>query len=121
MLVEINETGYSPANLKVIGLGGAGGNAVNRMLASDIRGVEFLVANTDIQALNASACPNRLQLGAAITGGLGSGGDPSIGRQAAEEDREAIRERLEGAVVLRNVLLRARRRQQSGSEGEPDA
>ncbi len=100
MLVEVNENGYSPACLKVIGMGGAGGNAVNRMLESEIRGVEFLVANTDIQALNVSACTNRIQLGAAITGGLGSGGDPSIGRKAAEEDRDAIREHLEGADMI---------------------
>jgi cell division protein FtsZ len=100
MLVEVNETTYSPANLKVIGIGGAGGNAVNRMLQSEIRGVEFLVANTDIQALNVSACPNRIQIGAAITGGLGSGGDPAVGRKAAEEDREAIRRHLEGADMI---------------------
>jgi cell division protein FtsZ len=100
MLVEVNETAYSPANLKVIGIGGAGGNAVNRMLQSEIRGVEFLVANTDIQALHVSACPNRIQLGAAITGGLGSGGDPEVGRKAAEEDREAIRRHLEGADMI---------------------
>ncbi len=100
MLVEVNETMYSPANLKVIGLGGAGGNAVNRMLQSEIRGVEFLVANTDIQALNVSACANRIQIGSAITGGLGSGGDPGLGRKAAEEDREAIRQHLEGADMI---------------------
>ncbi len=100
MLVEVNETTYSPANLKVIGIGGAGGNAVNRMLQSDIRGVEFLVANTDIQALNVSGCANRIQIGAAITGGLGSGGDPDVGRKAAEEDGEAIRRHLEGADMI---------------------
>lgn len=100
MLVEVSDNGYSPAVLKVIGLGGAGGNAVNRMLESEIRGVEFLVANTDVQALNASSCPNRIQIGAQITGGLGSGGDPNFGRRAAEEDRELIRERLEGADMV---------------------
>ncbi len=100
MLVEVSQAGYSPADLKVIGLGGAGGNAVDRMLQTEIRGVEFLVANTDIQALNASACPNRLQIGASITGGLGSGGDPAIGRKSAEEDREVLREHLEGADMI---------------------
>jgi cell division protein FtsZ len=100
MLVEINESGHSPAILKVIGLGGAGGNAVNRMLESDIRGVHFLAANTDIQALNASSCPNRIQIGAEVTGGLGSGGDPAIGRKAAEEDRDMIRGHLEGADMV---------------------
>lgn len=99
MLVEVREK-KSSAILKVIGLGGAGGNAVNRMLESEIRGVEFLVANTDIQALNASACSQRLQIGAAITHGLGSGGDPRIGRKAAEEDIEAIRDALAGADMV---------------------
>ncbi len=100
MLVEVDETGYSPADLKVIGLGGAGGNAIGRMLESEIRGVDFLVTNTDIQALNASACPKRIQIGASITGGLGSGGDPQIGRKSAEEDRELIRAHLEGADMV---------------------
>ncbi len=100
MLVEINENKQSPAVLKVIGLGGAGGNAVERMIQTDIRGVEFLVANTDIQALNASSCPTKIQIGAGVTGGLGSGGDPSIGRRAAEEDIDSIRERLEGADMV---------------------
>jgi cell division protein FtsZ len=99
MLVEVGER-TSSAVLKVIGLGGGGGNAVNRMLESEIRGVEFIVANTDIQALNASACSQRLQIGAAITGGLGSGGDPRLGRKAADEDIESIREALAGADMV---------------------
>lgn len=100
MLFEANDKVDSPAVLKVIGLGGAGGNAVNRMLASEIRGVDFLIANTDIQALNSSACPERIQIGASITGGLGSGGDPEIGRKSAEEDREQLRAHLEGADMV---------------------
>jgi|GEM_PF-114935 len=100
MLFEVDEKVHSPAVLKVIGLGGAGGNAINRMLDSEIRGVEFLVGNTDIQALNTSSCPVRIQIGASITGGLGSGGDPDIGRKSAEEDRERIREHLEGADMV---------------------
>jgi cell division protein FtsZ len=99
MLVEVRER-KSSAVLKVIGLGGAGGNAVNRMLESEIRGVEFMVANTDLQALNASACARRIQFGARITNGLGSGGDPAIGRQAAEEDLDALREALHGADMV---------------------
>ena len=79
MLIEVNSEQRSPAILKVLGLGGAGGNAVNRMIASEIRGVEFLVANTDAQALGASACPHRIQIGQEVTGGLGSGGDRSCG------------------------------------------
>jgi cell division protein FtsZ len=86
--------------LKVIGMGGAGGNAVNRMLASDIRGVDFLVANTDIQALGQSACTQRIQIGAGVTGGLGSGGDPELGRHAAEEDVELLRTHLSGADMI---------------------
>jgi cell division protein FtsZ len=100
MLVEVSEGRPSPAILKVIGMGGAGGNAVNRMLASDIRGVEFLVANTDIQALGQSACLQRLQIGASVTGGLGSGGDPELGRHAAEEDIEQLRTHLAGADMV---------------------
>jgi cell division protein FtsZ len=100
MLVEVSEGRPSPAVLKVIGLGGAGGNAVNRMLACDIRGVEFLVANTDIQALGQSACAHRIQIGAAVTGGLGSGGDPDLGRRSAEEDVELLRTNLVGADMV---------------------
>ncbi len=100
MLFEVSEGKRSPAVLKVIGLGGGGGNAINRMLESEIRGVEFLVANTDIQALEASRCSSRLQIGAGVTGGLGSGGDPVLGRRAAEEDAEVLREHLEGADMI---------------------
>jgi cell division protein FtsZ len=100
MLVEVSEGRPSPAVLKVIGLGGAGGNAVNRMLASDIRGVDFLVANTDIQALGQSACAQRIQIGASVTGGLGSGGDPDLGRRSAEEDVELLRTQLSGADMI---------------------
>ena len=100
MVFTLDETFDAKAKMKVIGVGGAGGNAVNRMLESDIRGVHFLAANTDIQALNASSCPNRVQLGAEVTGGLGSGGDPAIGRKAAEEDRDMIRGHLVGADMV---------------------
>ncbi len=100
MLFEVDEKVHSPAVLKVIGLGGAGGNAINRMLENEIRGVQFLVGNTDIQSLNTSSCPVRIQMGASITGGLGSGGDPDIGRKSAEEDRDRIREHLEGADMV---------------------
>ncbi|MBI1798754.1 MAG: cell division protein FtsZ [Candidatus Eisenbacteria bacterium] len=86
--LEIDST--STAKLKVIGCGGAGGNAVNRMIGAGLRGVEFIAANTDLQALNQSLAPHRIQLGASATRGLGSGGDPSVGRRAAEEDEQAI-------------------------------
>ena len=90
------ERGYW-ANLKVIGIGGGGSNAVDRMIASQIRGVEFIAVNTDAQALRASKASRKIQIGAMITDGLGAGSDPEIGRQAAEEDKDLIRESLEGA------------------------
>jgi len=88
------------AKIKVIGLGGGGGNAVNRMLAAHFTGVEFIVANTDLQALRASPALLKLQLGPALTGGLGAGSNPEIGRQAAQEDREQIAKTLEGADMV---------------------
>lgn len=88
------------ANIKVIGIGGGGGNAINRMVSSEIKGVEFIAANTDAQALRNSLAGYRLQLGANLTKGLGAGGDPEKGRQAAEEDRDAIRESLAGADMV---------------------
>src|SRR2546425_387952 len=90
--LEIETT--SAAKLKVIGCGGAGGNAVNRMIGAGLRGVEFISANTDVQALNQSLAPHRIQIGAAATRGLGSGGDPARGRVAAEEDAQAIGDAL---------------------------
>ena len=88
------------ANIKVIGVGGAGGNAVNRMIAAGLRGVEFIIANTDIQALMGSMAPRKLQIGPNLTKGLGSGGDPMVGRRAAEEDETAIADMLEGADMV---------------------
>lgn len=88
------------ANIKVIGIGGGGGNAINRMVSSEIKGVEFIAANTDAQALRNSLAGYRLQLGANVTKGLGVGGDPEKGRQAAEEDRDVIREALVGADMV---------------------
>lgn len=90
--LEIDST--NTAKLKVIGCGGAGGNAVNRMIGAGLRGVEFIAANTDMQALNQSLAPHRIQIGMTATRGLGSGGDPSQGRRAAEEDEQTIAEAL---------------------------
>src|SRR5438876_2070520 len=90
--LEIETT--SAAKLKVIGCGGAGGNAVNRMIGAGLRGVEFISTNTDVQALNQSLAPTRIQIGASSTRGLGSGGDPAQGKRAAEEDEQAIQEVL---------------------------
>jgi cell division protein FtsZ len=88
------------ATIKVIGVGGAGGNAVNRMIAAGLRGTEFLIMNTDIQALSGSMAQRKLQIGPNLTKGLGSGGDPTVGRRSAEEDEQAIADMLEGADMV---------------------
>jgi cell division protein FtsZ len=88
------------AKIKVIGVGGGGGNAVNRMIAAKVEGVEFMVANTDLQALEASQAPIKIQLGAKLTKGLGAGANPEIGRRAALEDTEKIIDALEGADMV---------------------
>ncbi|HLC41578.1 MAG TPA: cell division protein FtsZ [Methylomirabilota bacterium] len=88
------------AKIKVVGLGGGGSNGVNRMMTARFTGVEFIVANTDIQVLRSSPAPAKLQLGAKLTGGLGAGSDPEIGRRAAQEDRDRIAKALEGADMV---------------------
>lgn len=88
------------AKIKVIGVGGSGCNAVNRMIESGIKGVEFIVANTDLQVLNASKAEIKLQIGASITEGLGAGADPEVGRQAALESRPEIEASLTGADMV---------------------
>ncbi len=88
------------ANIKVIGVGGGGSNAVNRMIASDVAGVEFWSINTDAQALTLASAPARLQIGQKLTRGLGAGGNPAIGQKAAEESRDEIATALEGADLV---------------------
>jgi cell division protein FtsZ len=88
------------AKIKVIGVGGSGGSAVNRMVSSKIRGVEFLVANTDIQALHNSQAPVKLHIGKTITKGLGAGMEPDMGRRAAEESQNEIRDAMAGADMV---------------------
>jgi cell division protein FtsZ len=88
------------AKIKVIGLGGGGSNAINRMMEARFTGVEFIVANTDVQALRASPAPVKLQLGARLTMGLGAGADPEVGKNAALEDRDQIKKLLEGADMV---------------------
>jgi cell division protein FtsZ len=88
------------ANIKVVGCGGAGSNAVNRMIAAGLNGVEFWSCNTDAQALDLSAAKNRLQIGSKLTRGLGAGGNPNIGQKAAEESREEIAQALQGADMV---------------------
>ncbi|MEK6653988.1 MAG: cell division protein FtsZ [Thermodesulfobacteriota bacterium] len=100
-MFELSDTGFvSAARIKVIGIGGAGGNAVNTMILYNLRGVDFIAANTDAQALGASTSPIKIQLGVEVTKGLGAGSDPDIGRQAALEARELLREQLEGADMV---------------------
>jgi len=89
-----------PAKIKVIGVGGGGGNAVNRMIASNLRGIEFIAGNTDLQALAKCKAQLKLQLGREITRGLGAGADPEVGRKAALEDTERILEMLDGADMI---------------------
>jgi cell division protein FtsZ len=88
------------AKMKVVGVGGAGGNAVNRMIFSNLQGVDFVAVNTDCQALGKSAAPAKIQVGSRITKGLGSGGNPEIGRRAAEEDRDVLDEIVVGSDMI---------------------
>ncbi len=88
------------ASIRVIGVGGAGGNAIHRMIEAGLTGCDFLVANTDLQVLGTSPAPVRIQLGPTVTRGLGSGGNPEVGRRAVEESREIIAEALEGSDMV---------------------
>ena len=90
----------SSAKIKVIGAGGAGGNAVNNMIDTKLQGVKFIALNTDVQDLDASKAPVKLQIGEKLTGGLGAGANPEIGRQAAMEDIDAIRSSVEGSHMV---------------------
>lgn len=99
-MFELADTEMKNAKIIVVGLGGAGGNAIEHMLQEIVSGVEFMCANTDSQALRRSSAPTLVQLGDDITKGLGAGANPEIGKQAAEEAREAIREKLEGADMV---------------------
>ncbi len=99
-MFELMDTQTQTAVIKVIGVGGGGGNAVNHMAAANIEGVDFICANTDAQALDNATVKTILQLGAGITKGLGAGADPEIGRKAAEEDRDRIKDALDGADMV---------------------
>ncbi|MFM1891185.1 MAG: hypothetical protein RLZ44_262, partial [Pseudomonadota bacterium] len=99
-MFELMDVDSQNAVIKVIGVGGGGGNAVNHMLKSNIEGVEFICANTDAQALKNTAVRTVLQLGSNITKGLGAGADPGVGQRAAEEDRDRIQEALEGSDMV---------------------
>ena len=88
------------AEIKVIGVGGGGGNAVNRMIQAELQGVQFLVVNTDVQSLNLSQAEHKIQIGSKLTKGLGAGADPDIGNKAAEESRDELMQALEGADMV---------------------
>ena len=90
----------NPANIKVVGVGGGGGNAVNRMIRAGLSGVEFWLLNTDLQALTQGQTKNRIQLGSSSTQGLGAGNDPSVGEKAAEEAHQEITQALDGADMV---------------------
>jgi cell division protein FtsZ len=98
--ISFNEEAKNDARIKVIGVGGGGGNAVNRMIDAGMEGIEFIVANTDLQALRMSNAPMKIQLGVKLTNGLGAGANPEIGRKAALEDSDKIIEALEGADMV---------------------
>jgi cell division protein FtsZ len=94
------DDGHISAKIKVVGVGGGGSNAVNRMVMARLDGVDFVVANTDAQALRVSPAPTKIQIGGKLTKGLGAGADPNVGRQAALEDTEAIIQALDGADMI---------------------
>lgn len=98
--ITLEGADQAPAKIKVIGIGGGGGNAVNRMIKAQLRGIEFISANTDVQALRRSEAAIKLQLGDDLTRGLGAGGDPEVGRKSALEDTERILEVLDGADMV---------------------
>ena len=95
---EMDSSNY--ASIKVVGVGGAGTNAVNRMVDSGLRGVEFIAVNTDKQALQLSKATNKVQIGEKLTKGLGAGANPDVGKRAAEESREELAEIMKGADLV---------------------
>jgi cell division protein FtsZ len=99
-MIEFDETVGQGAKIRVVGVGGGGGNAVNTMIELGLRGVDFIATNTDLQALEMNRAHTKIQLGQNITRGLGSGGDPEVGRRSAIEDRERMREVLGGADMV---------------------
>jgi cell division protein FtsZ len=100
MPIELVEETMRQASIRVIGVGGAGGNAINRMIEGGLSGCDFIAANTDLQALGASRAPIRIGLGSAVTRGLGSGGNPDVGRRAIEESRQQISDTLDGSDMI---------------------
>ena len=100
MNIEFDMDNYSIANIKVIGIGGAGGNAVNRMITSKLKGVDFVAVNTDKQSLSVNRASTKIQIGTNLTKGLGAGGDPEIGQKAIEESRDQLMDVLNGSDMI---------------------
>ncbi len=98
--IELEDTDASPAIIKVVGIGGGGSNAVNRMIAAGLRGVDYIACNTDLQALKKATAALKLQIGSRLTKGLGAGADPDVGRNAALEDQERLAEVIRGADMV---------------------
>src|SRR3989440_689491 len=98
--LKLDDEVRTGARIKVVGVGGGGSNAVNRMVQAGLDGVEFIIANTDLQALKLNAAPNKIQIGGKLTKGLGAGADPNVGRQAALEDTDKLIEALDGADMV---------------------
>src|SRR5574339_742357 len=98
--LKLDEETRTGARIKVVGVGGGGSNAVNRMVTAGLDGVEFIVANTDLQSLKLNAAPHKLQIGSKLTKGLGAGADPNVGRQEALEDTDKLIEALDGADMV---------------------
>ncbi|MCK9263508.1 MAG: cell division protein FtsZ [Desulfomonilia bacterium] len=99
-MFELEKVENTGAKIKVIGVGGCGCNAINNMIAASLKGVDFLACNTDIQTLKSSLSPSRVQIGTKLTRGLGAGGDPEMGKSAAQESEQEIRNSLEGADMV---------------------
>jgi cell division protein FtsZ len=99
-MFEFDESIDQNARIKVVGIGGGGGNAVNTMIACHVQGVDFIVANTDAQSLRTSRSPVKIQIGGQLTKGLGAGANPNVGREAAMENREQMKEALQGADLV---------------------
>src|SRR2546421_860310 len=98
--LKLDDEVRTGARIKVVGVGGGGSNAVNRMVQAGLDGVEFIIANTDLQALKLNSAPNKIQIGAKLTKGLGAGADPNVGRQAALEDTDKLIQALDGADMV---------------------
>jgi len=99
-MIEFENEKPQFTSIKVVGIGGGGNNAINRMISAGVKGVDFITVNTDAQALHLVQSPVKLQIGEKLTKGLGAGANPEIGRQAAEESRELIEENLRGADMI---------------------